>query len=787
MIILLFVIMAVMNEKRKISGRLAARCAFAAALAFAASAAPHRASAAEFESFEVKDIRIDGLRRFDPGVIFNRLGVEIGGTMTEEESIRIIRELFETGFFRSVDVLRDGGVLVIEVRENPTIAEVNFSGVTELPDDVLEGMLKSADIVRARVFDRALMEAAVRALEDIYKDRNFYLAKVNAVVSPLPRNRVGLLFEVEEGKQASIRSIEIEGNTVFSDWTLRRTMNLEEKGLLNFFSDNYLFSENGLNSDLERIRTLYLEEGYLRFNIASQDVEVSPDKRHIDVLIRVEEGKEYLLASHGDADAGGVFEGEIPPEISEEELRGYLTQVPGDVFSSREADTAVSGIRDALGDHGYAFAEVSYENELNDEEGTVEVVYRITPGAPAYVRKIIISGNDRTRDEVIRRELLQFERERYSREKVESSRRRILRLGYFSSATITPERTEDGGDELDLLIAVSEGSVGNFQIGAGFSTDNDLSYEAGLDTPNIFGSGNNFSGEVSVGDDDKKISFSLDEFYHTDEGVSRHIKTSIADRESSENSANYEIDGLDVEYGYGIPYADDGKYNLFFSYEKINIDSVSFEYQDFEDKHGGKLDVLLMKAGLVHDTRDSFQQPTDGQRIDISADTGLPVLDLRYYKVDYEHDAYYQSDRLFGKPVWHARVGAGFGDGYAGDIYPFYHRYYVGGTGTLRGFESNSISGEKDSRRGGLSRAYASLEAAVDVKLFKTQKVFLAPFADAGIVGKETFGGFVPPRASAGIEIRWISPIGPLRFSWAVPLLKEDGDETQGLQFSVRY
>ena len=766
------------------------RAARAAAFALAAAVflcAPARAQ--EFTPFEVEDIRIDGLRRFDPGVIFNRVDIKIGDTMTEEKSIEIIKNLFETGFFGAVDVLRDGGILVIEVRENPTIAEVNFSGVTELPDDVLEGMLKSAEIVRARVFDRALMEAAARALEDIYIDRNFYLAEVNAVVSPLPRNRVALLFEVEEGAQAAIRSIEIEGNEVFSDWTLRRAMNLETRGLLNFFSDNYLFSESGLDADLERIRTLYLEAGFLRFMVEARQVEVSPEKRHIDIRIRISEGKEYLLSAHGEEESGGAFAGSIPPELSKEDLRGHLTQVPGDVFSSREADIAVGNIRDALGDYGYAFAEVSYDSDLNDEEGTVEVTYRIEPGAPAYVRRILISGNDRTRDEVIRRELLQFERERYSRKKVESSRRRILRLGYFTNVAVTPERAEDGGDELDLLLEVTEGSVGSFQIGAGFSTDNNLSFEAGLDTPNIFGSGNNFSTDLSLGDDDKRISFSLDEFYHTDEGVSRHLGASIADRESSGNSSAYSIDGLSAEYGYGVPYADDGKYDVVISYEKIRVGSAGI-YTVFIDKHGTNLDLLLLKTGVVHDTRDSFQQPTDGQRIDFSADVGLPILDLRYYKADYEHDYYIQSARWFGKPVWHARLGAGFGDGYGGDIYPFYHRYFVGGTGTLRGFESNSIGaagGTGSSARGGLSRAFLSLEAAVDLNLFKTQKVYLAPFVDAGIVGGDTFGKFEPFRASSGLEIRWLSPIGPLRFSWALPLRKEADDETQGLQFSVRY
>ncbi|MGI9306316.1 MAG: outer membrane protein assembly factor BamA [Gammaproteobacteria bacterium] len=768
-----------------------------AAAALAAAMLWTPAWAQGFSPFVVDDIRIDGLRRFDPGVVFSRVGIQPGEEMTGDKSVEIIRALFETGFFRSVEVLREGGILVLKVEENPTIAEVNFSGVTELPDDALEGMLKSANIVKARVFDRALAEQAAKALEEIYIERNFYQVEIDTVVSPLPRNRVALLFEVEEGEQASVRSITIEGNEVFSGWRLKRAMNLEPRGLLNYFTDNYLFSQSRLDADLERIRTLYLEEGYLRFSVDEKEAEVSPDKRHIDIRIRVSEGHEYTLAAGGESAEGesaqnaAVFAGAVPSEISEEELREHLTQEPGEVFSSQKAGEAASQIRDVLGDYGYAFAEVAYDSELNDEDGTVQITYNITPGLLAYVRRIEITGNDRTRDEVIRRELLQFERERYSRNKVESSRRRILRLGFFNDVSVTPERVEGSEDELDLLLQVRESGVGSFRVGAGFSTDNDLSFEAGLDTPNIFGSGNNFSADFSISDSDNNIRFSLDEYYHTDEGVSRHIRASVADRSSSGNASSYSIDGTGVEYGYGIPYADDGKYNAFFAYEKIEVASISSvpAYQAFIDKHGRNLKVLSFKPGIDHDTRDSLQQATDGQRINFSADFGLPLLDLKYYKADYEHDFYWQNPGVFGKPVWHLRAGAGFGGGYGGDEYPFYHRYYVGGTSSLRGFESNEIGGETVSGRavGGRSRAFVSLEAAVDLDLFKSQKVYLAPFIDAGIVGRTPFGNFAPWRASAGLEIRWVSPIGPLRFSWATPLKSETGDDTQNLQFSVRY
>ena len=308
------------------AGRQALSATLAAAMMISA---PARAQ--EFQQFVVEDIRIDGLRRFDPGVIFNRIDVQIGQTVGEDDSIAIINALFETGFFRSIDVLRDGNILVIAVEENPTIAEVSFSGVKEIPDETLEGMLTSAGIVKARVFDRALVEEAVNALEEIYVERNFYKVKVTPVVSPLPRNRVALLFEVDEGGQAGIRSIEITGNEEFSDWVLKRTMQLESRGLLNFFGDSYLFSESRLEADLERIRTLYLENGYLRFQVEARQAEVSPDKEHIDLRIRLSEGQQYVLAEPGE----NTFVGDLPPEVTREDLQELLQQVEGEIFSSQ--------------------------------------------------------------------------------------------------------------------------------------------------------------------------------------------------------------------------------------------------------------------------------------------------------------------------------------------------------------------------------------------------------------------------------------------------------------------
>ena len=741
-------------------------------------------------TFVVSDIRIEGLQRFDPGVVFNRINLTIGDTMTESKSVEIIKALFDSGLFRSVDVLREDDVVVIEVQESPVIAEVSFSGVNELSDSILEEFLQSAGIVKARAFDRVLLEEAETKLEEVYIDRNFYNVKVESLVSPLPRNRVALSFEVEEGFQAIVRSIEVTGNEYFSGWTLRREMRTETRGVLNFFSDRHLFSESRFNSDLERLRTLYYEEGFVRFEIASHQIEISPDKRHIDIRINVSEGERYTVSGQGDDEFwAAVFVGDIPDKISMEKLNEQLIQVPGDIFSSRDANETSARVRQLLADYGYAFAQVSYDTEIDEEAGGISVTYTVVAGELIYVRYINIEGNSRTSDEVIRREFLQFEQELYSGKRIEISRRRIVRLGYFNSVNIRTEAVEGRVNEIDLLVNVDEGSVGNFNIGAGISTDTKVAFQVGLDTPNVFGTGNDFKANFSFASDSKDISFALDKFYHTDEGVSYHIAAGASDIEAAGNAADYSIDSIGGEYGYGIPYADEGKYRILLKYDNIKINSLSTVYMDFTNKHGDKIDTLLLDTQLSHDTRDSSQFPTDGQRINIDVELGLPILDLQYYYANYAHDYYYQTRRFFGTPVLHFRFSTGIGDLYGDSEYPFYRRFFVGGTSTLRGFDLNSIGARNENGVviGGLSRLYGTIEGDFDAKVFRTQKISLAPFLDFGAVGDKYYSDLSSLRAAAGIELRWASPFGPLRFSWSKALLSESDDDVQELQFSVQY
>ncbi|MCH9758897.1 MAG: outer membrane protein assembly factor BamA [Proteobacteria bacterium] len=736
------------------------------------------------DSFVIEDVRIEGLRRFSPGVIFNRMPVEIGDSFSADRASEIIQALYDTGYFREVQVLRDGNIIVVQVEENPTIAEVTVSGAGELSEEALASMLDSAGISEAKVFNQSLIEEAARVIENAYVERNFFHAKVEVVSSPLSRNRVAILFNVDEGGEAAIRSIRIIGNEEFTTWRLRRDMRLETRHFLNFFTDDYRYSDARLQADLGRIRTRYLENGYLRFEVEARQVEISPDKRHIDIVIRLNEGKQYTIDDISFELAAGAAA--LPFEL--EHFRQYVEQQPGDIYSGRSSSNAVKEIRKDMSDLGYANVVVEPRTEINDEAGSARIVYTIHPHQVVFVRYINIAGNEITADKIIRRELLQFESERYSQEKINRSRSRVRRLGYFNRVQIDTVPVEGSENQVDLLISVEEAYTGEIRFGAGFASGGGLSYNAGFSNTNIFGSGNDFSADFSKTEDAFNFDFELDENYYTQDGITRHIGLTYGETDAGDDTSAYSIDGYKVEYGFDFPFTDDGTYNLYLAYQQVDINSTANTviYKEFVDQHGEQFDTLLLEAGLDYDTRDAVRVPTEGQHIDVRGDLALPVLELEYYYLDYEHDYYRTINQIPSEPVLHARLGAGYGDAYGDGVYPFYRRFYLGGTDTLRGFSNNSIGYTEDAAGdaiGGRSRLYASLELSAEAKFFEEQQIFLVPFIDAGAVGEDFgLGSF---RSSWGLELRWVSPVGPLRFSYVEAFLSKPQDDVETFQFSI--
>ena len=736
-----------------------------------------------FSPFEVEDVRIIGLHRFDPGVIFNRINIETGEKFSSEDAILLIKKIHKSGYFTSVEVLRDDNILVIRVKEKPTIAEVSFAGVEELNSDNLREMLNRGGVSKALVLNRSSVNAAARAIEQAYNERNYPQAKVESIISPLERNRVAVLFKVDEGKQTTIRSIDIRGNNNKSDWSIKRNIEIAEKSLLNYFFDSHEYSEVRLRADVERIRSFYLEDGYLRFAVTDVKTEKSEDGLYIDIVIEVNEGKQYVVSEY-------TLGSELPKGVND--FDSIEQQLAGEIFNSQEAEHTSKALRDHLGDLGYANARVGYDTDIDNEAGTVRTIFRVDTDTVVHVRRINIVGNEKTSDLVIRREFLQHEYERYSQEKVEKSRGRLRRLGYFTDVQIHIVPVPDNPKEVDLMVTVIENSAGNVNLGAGFSSSGEgVTLEGSLNNPNVFGSGNDFIISGKYSKDAKSLNFNLDELYYTDEGVSRHLAVDYNQDESATDATSYSTDGYGGEFGYGFPFTDEAKYYIYAAYKKILINQATTldpSYQPFIQKHGEEIDISYFKLILLHDSLNTSIAPTKGQRISINGEASTPFLDLRYFLVDYQHDYYYTLRGLPSKPVWHIRGGAAFGDSYGSDVFPFYNGFYLGGPNTLRGFKSNSIGYANNSSNtslSGQSRLYSQIELAFNPKLFSAQQIFLVPFIDAGIVGKDIFGGWGGIRASGGLEIRWVSPIGPLRFSYVKPIYYKTDDNLQDFQFSI--
>ncbi len=750
------------------------------ALALAAPGAAQTESVTD--EFAVGDVRVEGLRRFDPGVVFNRLNIEVGDSFSAADASALLRELYRSGYFKSVEVLRDGNVLVVRVSENPVVAEIRFSGLEELEEERVLELLRERGLAKARVFDRSVAAEAAAGIQEVYESRHFYRASVSVVVSPLPRNRVQVLFEIDEGEEVAVREIAIEGNEEFGDWTLRRLMEMKPRGLFNYFSDDYRYSEARLDSDIERIRTLYLENGYLKFAVSGRDAVLDEEKTGIRITLFISEGRPYAVSEYV------LEEG---AEHAQKPFSEFALQSEGEIYSSERAVETANALREHLQDLGHALARVDFETELNDDKGEVRAVFSAFPGAQMQVRRIDIVGNEQTADEVLRREFLQLERETYSRAKVESSRRRLRRLGYFRDVRVEIVPVEGDRDSVDLIVTVDEGGLGDVRVGAGFGTDGGVSFNAGFNAPNIFGSGDDFRAAAGYSDTEKSFSVGLDQPYHTVEGVSRHFAAAYDENKPAEGSSDYRIDGYRVSYGYGFPFVDDGKYFVRAAYKKTRLDNptgLADAYQPFREKHGTEYDIAELQFDLSYDTRDSASLPTLGQRLRIDTAAGLPVFDLRYYRADYLHDYYRKIKFIPTKPILHLRAGMGFGGSYGGDVFPFFERYTLGGTSSLRGFEAGSIGAFREGDRaiGGKSRMYGTAELPIETKFFGTQKIFLAPFFDAGAVGGfDKAARLGPFRASGGLELRWLSPIGPLRFSYVRPLREKPGDKTQAFQFAV--
>lgn len=760
------------------------------ARAFVVPAVLYASSALAIDPFVIKDIRVEGLQRTEPGTVFSYLPVKVGDTMNDEKAAESIRALFATGFFRDVTLEVDGNVLVVSLLERPSIAQIDFVGVKEFDKEQLTKVMRQVGLTEGRIFDRSVADRAEQELKRQYLTRGKYAAEVTTTITPLERNRVAVNFTVVEGESSKIRQVSIIGAKAFSERQLLRLFVLREPGLMTWYSKQDQYSRQKLSADLETLRSFYQDRGYLEFSIDSTQVSITPDKKDIYITISISEGEKYTVA---DVKVDGQL------LLPEPEIRKLISIKPGEVFSRLKLNESTKAITDRLGNDGYAFANVNAAPELDKEKRQATFTFFVDPGRRVYVRRINIAGNTRTRDEVIRREMRQMESAWYSGQNITLSRQRIDKLGYFNEVSLESPAVQGTTDQVDVNVTVVEKPTGNILLGAGFGSGSGVVLSGAISQNNIFGSGKHVTAQISSSSLNTIYSLSFTDPYFTRDGISVgydlfHRKLDA--QGSSLGEFVTKTTGGGVRFGVPLTERDTIQYGL--AYEKTDITTFATSppiYIDYVNTFGKRNTALIPSVGWVRDQRDSLIYPTTGSYHRVFLDGGAPGGSLRYYRANYQFQRYFAVTR---ETSFMINTEFGFGGGYSGKRLPFFKNYFAGGVSSLRGYKLNSVA-PRDERldpRGGTRKVLTNFEYLFPFPgLQNDRSVRMSAFVDAGgvydpnarpVAGlADNYTSFSSAlRYSTGMAISWVSPLGPLKFSLAAPLSSKEGDKKQVFQFT---
>ncbi|MGJ8620874.1 MAG: outer membrane protein assembly factor BamA [Methylophilaceae bacterium] len=740
------------------------------------------------EPFVVKDIRVEGLQRTEPGTIFNYLPVEVGDVMNDQKATRAIKSLYGTGFFKDVRIESEGDVLLVTVQERSAIAKIEFSGNRSFPSDkMLEG-LKQIGISEGLIFDKSELDRAEQEIKRQYLSTGKYGATVKTVVSPLERNRVAVRFEIEEGQVAKIRDINIVGNNAFTLEDLRAEFLLTTPNWMSWWNKDDQYSKQKLTADLETLKSFYLNQGYLEFSVDSTQVSISPDKQDIYITVNVTEGEKYTIS---DVKLAGEL------QLPEDELQKLVMLKQGDTFNRQMVTETTKAISDRLGNEGYAFANVNAVPEINKEARTAAFTFFVDPGRRVYVRRINLTGNTKTKDEALRREMRQLESAWYAGDKIKRSKERLDRTQFFDNVDIETPAVPGSTDQVDLNINVTEKSTGSVQFGAGLSSNEGVVLGFNVSQENFLGTGNRVNAQLNTSNLNTIYSLSYTNPYFTPDGISRGFDvyrrdvdtdTSTTSRIGTYSSSSY---GLGVRFGFPLTEMSRFSLGLTADITKIDLQSDSpKQYLDFCDNTSGcDANSVQARAGWTFDSRDNLLFPNRGVLQKLSAEVGVPGLDLEYYKLEYQH-AWYKD--VFKDIVFMLNGELGYADSYGDNKFPFFKNFFAGGVNSVRGFENGTLGPRdidpatgNDFSVGGTTRIVGNAEVFVPVPLIKDSKSFrLSAFFDAGrVFGEDESISVGELRYSTGVGISWFSPFGPLKLVLAKPINEEDGDETQTLQF----
>ncbi|MCB1644504.1 MAG: outer membrane protein assembly factor BamA [Pseudomonadales bacterium] len=757
------------------------------------------ASSLHAYGFTISDIRVEGLQRISAGTVFSQLPVNVGDDLDDLKMRQIVRALFQDGSFDDVQVGRDGTVLVVVVKERPSIDSIEIDGNKAIKSDaLLEGLSKSG-LAEGQIFKKVTLEHIRADLERQYVSQGRYGARIIANVEDLPRNRVAIKIDVTEGSVSGITHINIVGNTVFDNETLLEVLELKLPTLMSFYTKDDRYSREKLKGDLEKLESYYLDRGYLNFSIDSTQVSISPDKEDVYITINVIEGDKFTVSA---VDVAGELH-----DLPEEGVRSLILVQPGQVFSRELITVTEERIEAALGNAGYTFASVTGQPEQDEEGTTVSVKFFVDAGNRAYVRRITFQGNTLTQDEVLRREMRQMEAGWASTASIEHSKVRLERLGFFQEVNVETPAVPGSDDQIDVEYTVEEQPTGSISATLGYAQDTGLILGANYQQNNVFGTGNSVNLGVNHSAYQTAYSFSFFDPYYTVDGVSRGYSVFYRSSDFDErNIARFSTDSFGGSVNFGYPISEIARIGFSVGYENTKIKEGIYPAQEisqFLAAEGKKFDLLTLSASYSMSALNRGLLPTAGKSQSLSFEMTVPGSDLEFYRLNYNGQIFFP---LIRGLVLRLRTDLGYGDSYGSSTaYPFYKHFYAGGFGSVRGYESNSLGPRstpspndifsKPDPIGGNVLIDGSAEILFPLPFVEDQRQLKSAFfVDAGNV----FNTSCPAisqicldisegelRYSAGLAVTWITGFAPISFSISKPFNKKPGDDAEVFQFEL--